>query len=92
MVLLARAPILPLPPCRLSLSLLLCLLSRFRYPFDYAASEFGVGRQFNPTKLFIDTCAALGLVYNRKRATGAWMRLREERIKDVAEEESKKAA
>lgn len=63
-----------------------------KYPFDYAASEFGVGRQFNPTKMFIDAMAALGLVTNRKRATGAWMRLREERIKDVAQEESKKAA
>ena len=25
-----------------------------KYPFDYAASEFGVASQFNPTKLFID--------------------------------------
>jgi hypothetical protein len=32
-----------------------------KYPFDYAASEYGVSRQFNPTKLFIDTCCLLGL-------------------------------
>jgi len=62
-----------------------------KYPYDYAASEFGVDRQFNPTKMLIDFWAALGLVTKRKRATGAWMRLREERIKDVSAE-SKKAA
>ena len=42
--------------------------------YDYAASEFGIGSQFNPTKLFIDGAAALGLVWNRKRATSAWER------------------
>ena len=42
------------------------------YPYDYAASEFGISSQYNPSKLFIDTCAAFGLVSNRKRATGAW--------------------
>uniref|UniRef100_A0A6U0WYF9 Fatty acid desaturase domain-containing protein n=1 Tax=Rhizochromulina marina TaxID=1034831 RepID=A0A6U0WYF9_9STRA len=63
-----------------------------KYPYDYAASEFGVARQFNPTKLFIDTCAALGLVANRKRATGPWMRLREKRIADIKAENAKKAA
>jgi len=47
-----------------------------KYPYDYAASEFGVASQFNPTKLFIDGCAALGLVTNRKRATGAWNRVK----------------
>ena len=30
--------------------------------------------QFNPTKLLIDGCAGLGLVSNRKRATGVWER------------------
>ena len=43
-----------------------------KYPFDYAASEFGVSSQFNPSKLFIDVLAAFGLVWGRKRATGAW--------------------
>lgn len=43
-----------------------------KYPFDYAASEFGISRQFNPTKLFIDACCFLGLAWDRKRATGAW--------------------
>lgn len=55
-----------------------------KYPFDYAASEFGVSHQFNPTKMFIDALAAVGLVTNRKRATGAWEKLKERRDKDEA--------
>merc|ERR1712244_34065 len=43
-----------------------------KYPFDYAASEFGISSQFNPSKLFIDCMAALGLVWDRKRGTSAW--------------------
>lgn len=42
------------------------------YPFDYAASELGVSSQYNPSKLFIDCCAKLGLVTGRKRATNTW--------------------
>jgi stearoyl-CoA desaturase (delta-9 desaturase) len=38
------------------------------YPWDYATSEFGVSSQFNPSKMFIDICAKMGWVYNRKRA------------------------
>ena len=45
-----------------------------KYPYDYAASEFGVHKQFNPTKLWIDLHAKLGLVTKRKRATAAWSR------------------
>ena len=52
-----------------------------KYPFDYAASEFGIGKQFNPTKLFIDTCIFFGLASNPKRATGAWKKNRENREK-----------
>lgn len=63
-----------------------------KYPYDYAASEFGVHRQFNPTKLFIDTCAALGLVWGRKRATNAWAVLKKKRVAAINEEDSKKAA
>jgi len=44
------------------------------FPFDYAASEFGISTQFNPTKLFIDTCCKLGLAYDRKRALKTWER------------------
>ena len=47
-----------------------------KYPYDYAASEFGVMKQFNPTKLFIDTCCVLGLASECKRATGAWSKLK----------------
>lgn len=43
-----------------------------RYPYDYAASEFGIHRQFNPTKAWIDFFALLGMVKKRKRAFGAW--------------------
>ena len=53
-----------------------------KYPFDYAASEYGVMRQFNPTKMVIDACASVGLVTERKRATGMWAR---ERAKLAAE-------
>lgn len=61
-----------------------------KYPFDYAASEFGVDRQFNPTKLLIDIWAKLGLVTNRKRATGPWMRLRQSRVNEIIAQENKK--
>jgi len=54
-----------------------------KYPFDYAASEFGIDKQFNPTKLFIDTCCLLGLASERKRATGAWSKLRISREKEI---------
>jgi len=53
-----------------------------KYPFDYAASEFGVSSQFNPSKLFIDFMAALGLVWNRKRGTAAWTMGRARRERD----------
>ena len=47
-----------------------------KYPFDYAASELGVLRQFNPTKMVIDAAAAVGMVSERKRATAMWNRER----------------
>jgi len=43
-----------------------------KYPFDYAASELGISEQFNPTKLFIDGAAKLGLVTDRRRMTHLW--------------------
>jgi len=61
-----------------------------KYPFDYAASEFGVGKQFNPTKLFIDVCCLLGLASDCKRATGAWAKLKAQRERgDEAQYEGK---
>ncbi len=36
------------------------------YPYDYRASEFNWYAEWNPTTLFIDMLAALGLVWNRK--------------------------
>jgi len=45
-----------------------------KYPFDYAASEYGISTQFNPTKMIIDLGAALGMVTDRKRATAMWAR------------------
>lgn len=56
-----------------------------RYPYDYAASEFGVSKQFNPTKAFIDFFALIGFVTQRKRATGAWEKLKESRERARAE-------
>lgn len=55
-----------------------------KYPFDYAASEFGISSQFNPSKLLIDIFAYLGLVWGRKRATSAWSMNKAKRDKDLA--------
>lgn len=54
-----------------------------KYPYDYATSEHGIEEQYNPTKLFVDTCAALGLAFDRKRGTGAWHKLRVTREKAI---------
>ena len=40
-------------------------------PSNEATSEFGISSQFNPSKLFIDMLAAVGLVWGRKRGTAA---------------------
>lgn len=53
-----------------------------KYPFDYAASEFGISSQLNPSKLFIDVLAAVGLVWGRKRGTAAWDMGRARRERD----------
>jgi stearoyl-CoA desaturase (delta-9 desaturase) len=53
-----------------------------KYPFDYAASEFGISVQWNPSKLFIDIMAKMGLVWGRKRATSAWAMSRERRNRE----------
>ena len=55
-----------------------------KYPFDYAASEFGISSQFNPSKLFIDMLAGVGLVWGRKRGTAAWAMGRARRDRDIA--------
>lgn len=55
-----------------------------KYPYDYAASEFGISSQFNPSKLFIDTLAQLGLVWDRKRASSSWAMGRAKRDRDLA--------
>mmetsp|Transcript_13671 Transcript_13671/g.20160 ORF Transcript_13671/g.20160 Transcript_13671/m.20160 type:complete len:328 (+) Transcript_13671:192-1175(+) len=55
-----------------------------KYPYDYAASEFGISTQYNPSKLFIDILAAVGLVWGRKRATAAWALGRARRDRDLA--------
>ena len=43
-----------------------------KYPFDYAASEFGITTQYNPTKLFLDVMGTMGLASDFKRATYVW--------------------
>lgn len=55
-----------------------------KYPFDYAASEFGISSQFNPSKMIIDIWAALGLVWGRKRGTAAWTMGKARRDRDAA--------
>jgi stearoyl-CoA desaturase (Delta-9 desaturase) len=55
-----------------------------KYPFDYAASEFGVTAQYNPSKLVIDILAAFGLVWGRKRGTGPWNLARARRDRNRA--------
>ena len=55
-----------------------------KYPFDYSASEFGFSAQFNPSTLFIDMLGAVGLVWNKKRATAAWAMARARRDRDAA--------
>jgi len=51
-----------------------------KYPFDYAASEYGISTQFNPTKMIIDIAASLGMVTDRKRATAMWAREKAKRL------------
>ena len=55
-----------------------------KYPFDYAASEFGVSSQYNPSKMIIDAFAAVGLVWGRKRGTAAWAMGKARRERDLA--------
>jgi len=68
-----------------------CLSIAFpQYPFDYAASEFGISSQYNPTKLFLDILASVGLVWGRKRGTAVW-ELRKARLRrNLGEVESSK--
>eukprot|EP00918_Siedleckia_nematoides_P092400 GHVU01202924.1.p1 GENE.GHVU01202924.1~~GHVU01202924.1.p1 ORF type:complete len:471 (-),score=88.12 GHVU01202924.1:232-1614(-) len=44
------------------------------FGFDYATSEHGALRQWNPSKVVIDVAAYFGLVTNRKRAVRIWER------------------
>ncbi|GAX19967.1 stearoyl-CoA desaturase [Fistulifera solaris] len=55
-----------------------------KYPFDYSASEFGISSQFNPSRLFIDMLACVGLVWNRKRGLSAWAMGKARRERDAA--------
>ena len=51
------------------------------FPYDYAASEFGAEHQYNTTKVFIDACAWVGLVTERKRALNAWENMKLKNMK-----------
>jgi len=42
------------------------------YPWDYATSEYGWFKRWNPTKITIDVWAFFGLVWDRKRAVDTW--------------------
>ena len=50
------------------------------FPYDYAASEFGADRQYNPGKRVIDMWAWLGLVTERKRALDLWKRIKSKKM------------
>lgn len=39
------------------------------FPWDYAAAELDAWDQWNPTKVFIDACAALGMCSGRRRCS-----------------------
>jgi len=39
------------------------------FPWDYAAAELDSWDQWNPTKMFIDACAVVGLTSNRRRCS-----------------------
>jgi len=56
-----------------------------KYPYDYAASEFGIASQFNPTKLFIDFFKAVGWATNCKRAVSSWERTKQKRDNGIFE-------
>lgn len=54
------------------------------FPGDYSTSEFGASTQFNPTRVLIDLCAALGLVWDRNTASNLWsMRMKARGITGV---------
>ena len=53
-----------------------------KFPYDSAASEFGSDKQYNPTKMFIDVCAYLGVVTDRKRALNAWNMLKKKQVEN----------
>ena len=53
-----------------------------KFPYDYAASEFGSDKQYNPTKMVIDMWAYLGFVTDRKRALNAWEMLKKKKLEN----------
>jgi stearoyl-CoA desaturase (delta-9 desaturase) len=48
-----------------------------KYPWDYATSEFGISKQWNPSKAFIDLMVVLGQASNLKRAINVLERTRQ---------------
>eukprot|EP00392_Amoebophrya_sp_AT5.2_P008831 g8859.t1 len=58
------------------------------FAFDYATAELDCWQQWNPTKMFIDLMAALGLVTNRKRGHRMWGN-RKQQMRDAAQKEGK---
>lgn len=47
-----------------------------KFPYDYATSEKGCLEQYNPTKFIIDCMYHLGMAHDRKRAKGAWNKMK----------------
>ena len=53
-----------------------------RFPYDYASSELGSDKKWNPAKMFIDACAFVGLVTDRKRALNAWEMVKKKKMEN----------
>ena len=56
------------------------------FAFDYSTSELGATQQYNPTKIFIDTCANIGLVWNRKTGQRMWGEKKKKMAEDAEKE------
>eukprot|EP00415_Alexandrium_ostenfeldii_P001848 UN1848 len=53
------------------------------FPWDYAAAELGALDQWNPTKVFIDGCSAMGLVYGRRRCSSRLQQARRTQLANL---------
>lgn len=62
-----------------------------KFPQDYATSEHGAFRQFNPTKTLIDIWADIGLVTDRKKCNDLWAKIKIAKEKKAALQNKEKS-